>query len=339
MRRIGWAAMSAAVLLAAVAGCSSSGVVGQESSGGGALTDELKQFHDTAVTGGWVDFGQPAPITALMSGAPGAAHALQDIRVRGSSVLAAAGPAPLAALVGFDPFGVNRAVDVGRPPHTVGVLDGTFDPAAIGAKLAAAGLSGKDLGGGQTEWDVPAGSAFAQQLSKEGVDGALSVLRVSATRIVYGWDDADLQAALPVRSVSLAADPLVSGLADCLGDATAAEIFTGAGSVATNGFAVGVRIASATDITEVLCVAARDDATAQTYATTMTSTIATGIRPLSNHEPWSKALTAPAATVVGGANHLVRLTAKASDPAHADVLFQAADIGAVGVLIGTQAPS
>lgn len=50
-----------------------------------------------------------------------------------------------------------------------------------------------------------------------------------------------------------------------------------AGSAVTNGFAVGVRIASATDITEVLCVAARDDATAQTYANTMTSTIATGI--------------------------------------------------------------
>ncbi|MBS2535016.1 hypothetical protein KGQ20_19795 [Catenulispora sp. NF23] len=354
MRGNRYAAMAAVVAVTvavsvAGAGCSSSGSIGPDGADGqaaspsAALIEEMKQFHDTGAARAYVDFGQTAQLTALWKGtssppADSEQYLFPSLQARGLDAYNAAVLSSLTPLVGFDPSQAAQAIDVGDPQHAVGVLEGHFDPAAIGAKLAAAGLTQKDLGGGQTEWDVPVDSAAHYALQKAGVDDSLDVLRVTTTKIIYGRDNADLDAALDPTSPALSADKLDSALAGCLGDPTAAVLENAVmiGSPGYSGLAAGDRVTSATDATDVLCVAAPDDTTAQKYATTMTSTIQTGTQPKTGL-PWSRFLTAPSATVVGGPEHLVRLTAK-PDPAHTDALFQAVDDRTVGALMGLPIP-
>ncbi|WP_194924452.1 hypothetical protein [Catenulispora pinisilvae] len=325
MRRFGRsAAFVTALALAAgsAAACSSSG---STSAGGGdssgSFKDTLENIHAVAQTSDYIEYGATAQVAKLAGGTkPATGGPFTQLQGIGAEQLFQYW-ALLPPLTGFDSTTVTSAVTVGNPPNAVGVLYGSFDPAAIGAKLAAWGYKKQDRGGGVTAWISNDDHKFdATKLDPTtgvgpGMTGWLNVIWVSNTSIAYGGATSDLAAALPAQSKPLSSDNVLSSLADCLGSPLGAMVLTDPktiGNSAATAIAFGVTATNASDAQEEICVAASDAAGAKTIATAFTKAVTTGTDLVQNN-PWSKELTAPQTDVLGGSAHVVRLSATSAN--------------------------
>jgi hypothetical protein len=323
-RRFGKAAAAVSVLalaLGSAAACSSSGSSGGGGGGSGALKDALKNIHDTAQTSRYLEFGDTAQLVKLNGGATlapsGPFARLVGI---GSGQLTGYGSL-LTPLIGFDATSATSAIDLGNPPSQVGVLYGSFDPTAIGAKLAAWGYHKQDRGGGVTAWVFQDNHQIdMSKLDANGVGpgmtGWLNVVWVSKSSIAYGGATSDLAAALPAQSKPLSGDAMVGSLADCLGSTLIAYLTTDSRQIGTSGIsaiAFGVTATSASDVREEICAAAPSAAGAQAIAAGFTKAVGSGQDFVTN-QPWSALLSDPRTTVIGGAEYVVRLTAKPAGP-------------------------
>jgi hypothetical protein len=225
----------------------------------------------------------------------------------------------LRQLTGIDMTQVTSAVQFGRAPATVGILYGSFDTKAIGAKLGALGYKSSDLGGGETAWVVRDDHQVdaSDQLSQLGIFGSLNVIHLSSSRLVYGGASTDI-AALAAKG-SAADDPAYAGVADCLHDAKAAVIADhGDAWPGVLGLGVG---GDAKSQTQIVCVATASDAAAQQLAQSWVSHVGTAQMAKSNI-PWTNMLSGAKAENLGGAGHVVRLTAHGM---RANLLFQAVE--------------
>jgi hypothetical protein len=287
VRRGGVALVAAALL---TAGCSSSGSTSEpgSSGSGGApktLAEALKGVHAAGTTRtelGWGQYG----------GASGADY-----------------DTVLEPVLGFSVRKSAFVVTVGRPPNDLSVLYGSFDPAAIGAKLQGLGFKQTDRGHGETQWLIRDDHRIDMNQKPEELAqtmAAYNVIRVSKDRVVYGGATADLDAALPAQSASLADDPVIGGIAKCLA-ADASGMFT-ADPVP---LAVGV----GPNGTEQICVSAPDDATAKKYGDAFSQAVTSGTSQLTT-TPWKEMFTGPEVESLGGTGHVMRLTVTDADQSH-----------------------
>jgi len=323
-RRLARAAAAVSVLALAMgsaAACSSSGSSGGGGAGSGGFADALKNVHDTAQTSGYIEFGDTAQLAKLTGGTtPAASGPFARLVGAGSDQLTQY-ESLLPPLTGFDPATATSAISLGLPPNAIGVLYGSFDPAAIGAKLAAWGYHKADRGGGVTAWIFQ--DNHQMDLTKldangvgPGMTGWLNVVWVSKSSIAYGSATSDLAAALPAQSKSLSGDHMVSSLADCLGSPLIAYVITDAKQINNSGIsaiAFGVTATGTSDIREEICAAAPSASGAQGFATGFTKAVGSGLDYVRN-QPWSALLTDPQTKVIGGSENVVRLTAKPVDP-------------------------
>ncbi|MBS2537601.1 hypothetical protein KGQ20_33105 [Catenulispora sp. NF23] len=345
MRRFGRsAAFVTALALAAVsaAACSSSG---STSSGGGdgsgSFKDVLHDIHAVTQTSDYIEYGATAQVTKLTGTTkPAASGPFSHMQGIGADQLFQYWSL-LPPLTGFDSTAVTSAITVGNPPNAVGILYGGFDPAAIGAKLAAWGYKKQDRGGGTTAWisndDHKIDMTKLDPVTGvgPGMTGWLNVIWVSRTSIAYGGATSDLAAALPAQSKPLSGDNVVSSLADCLGSPLGAMVLTDPktiGNSAATGVAFGVTATSASDAREEICVAASAAAGAQTIATAFTKAVTTGTDLVQNN-PWSKELTDPRTDVLGGSAHVVRLSATSADQ-QSGLVFRLVEDDDFGTLLG-----
>lgn len=234
----------------------------------------------------------------------------------------------LPPLTGFDPFASTGAISVGNPPNTVSVLYGSFDPAAVGAKLSAWGYHSQDRGDGVTAWIIADDHNIdTTKLDPDtgigpGMGGWLNVVWVSKSRIAYGRATSDLAAALPAQSKPLSADGAVGALADCLGPAVVAILITGPklDTKGVSAIAFGVTATSASDIREEIYAAAPDAAGAQALATGFTKAVTSGMDYV-RYQKWADQLSDPQTKVIGGAQHVVQMSAKPTDPQRASMVI------------------
>lgn len=348
------AAVSALALAAGTAtACSSSGTSGGGGGGAGSVTDTLKNIHTTAQSDSYIEYGDTAQIVKLSGGRSMAADSpFGNLLGWGSGQMADYFQV-LPPLTGFDSTTATSAVTVGYPPNQISVLFGTFDPAAIGTKLAAWGYHKQDRGDGVTAWifsdDHKLDSTKLDPSTGIGpgmTTGWLNVIWVSKTSIAYGGATSDLAAALPAQSQPLSKDAVVGPLADCLGPTLAAVLITSPkliGSSAVPAIAFGVTGTSTADAREEICAEAPDDAGAKSLAAGFTKAVTSGHDYVQN-EAWSKMLSDPQTTVIGGSKHVVQLSAKPVDP-RLGLVFQLVEkndflnlLGLPEVQSGTRSP-
>jgi hypothetical protein len=290
----------------------------------------LKNIHAGSQTSDSITFGDTTQL-AEANGGSGAAHTgpLAWTLGFGADQLGEYSSI-LPPLTGFDPSSATSAISVGNPPNLVSVLYGSFDPAAIGTKLAAWGYHKQDRGGGVTAW------VFADDHKIDmtkldpdtgvgpGMGGWLNVIWVSKTSIAYGRATSDLAAAVPAQSTSLADDPMIGSLADCLGSPLAVMLLTGQKQIqssAVTGIAFGITGTGTADLQEEICVAAPDAAGAQTLAAGFTKAVGSGF-DYRLAQPFSAMFSAPQTKVIGGSAHVVRLSAKPVAGQDPTVLFK-----------------
>jgi hypothetical protein len=320
------AAIGSALVLAvgAAAACSSSGSTGggAASAAPGSLKAALKNIHATAQTGRYLEYGDTAQLVKLNGGTSSAVNG-PFARVLGAGADQLGEYSQLLPpLTGFDSLTATSAISVGTPPNTVGVLYGSFDPAAIGAKLAAWGYHESDRGNGVTAWvfkdnhELDLSKADPATGVGPGMTGWLDVIWVSKTSIAYGGATSDLAAALPAQATSLADDPVVAPLADCLGSPLVAVVMTDPrliGGSGVSALALGVTATGAADTRLEICAVAPDTAGAQSFAAGFTKAVGSGRDPVTD-QPWANLLSDPQTSVIGGAKHIVRLSAETAGP-------------------------
>lgn len=328
------AAVAVAMIL--LAGCSSSGSKSAADGGRGPVADALRKVHATALTKTAFEFGDVSGTLRLDGGRTTGSAPFSKLFGYGASGIAAQSQL-LPDRTGIDLARATSAITVGRPPNQVGVLYGSFDASAIGAKLQALGYR-KRTDGGDTVWTLhddhrldPSGP-----LADIGIVAQLNVVHVSATRIVYGGAGSDIDQALAGKP-TLADDPTFAGLGDCLGDARAAVVQADPQTWPLP-FGAGVTATSAADEEEVLCVATKDDATAKALAAAWPGRVAKGMSQRTA-EPWSDLLSAPRAKVLGDASHIVQLRAHAAGGHRPGVLFDAVNTRDLSALLGAPAPT
>ncbi|MET8977137.1 hypothetical protein ABZX85_16090 [Streptomyces sp. NPDC004539] len=318
-----WAGGVCALLSVALAsGCGTDRAANGDDGGGGggggdkpptALVTALREVRGSDPARAWIEFGD---VAALRGGSPAERNPLLGY---GEPKLAPAATL-LPDLTGIDPFAARTALSVGKPPDEVGFLYGSFDPAAIGAKLKKLGYAEHPLGGGESTWTVRDDRAIdpADPLAQIGIVTSMNVVRVSPRRIVYGGAGADVDRALKGTG-ALADDKAVGAVADCLGEVRAAWIGLDE-KTAPEPMGIGVRQPAKGAATEVVCMTTASGDAAESIASAWPGRVRSTTSMVSN-EPWSKLLSHPEAEVIGGSSHVVRLTARPTGAVN--VLFDA----------------
>jgi hypothetical protein len=331
MMRIRSAAVVTVLVLAvgSAAACSSSGSTGGGGGGGGsgAFKDVLNNIHAAAQTSNYIEYGDTAQLAKLNGAGAASDGPFGRLLGTGEGELAQFQQL-LPPLTGFDPAAATGAVSVGSPPNTASVLYGSYDPKAVGAKLAAWGYHWQDRGNGVTAWifqddhKIDMGKLDPATGIGPGMGGWLNVVWVSQSSIAYGRATSDLAAALPAQSKPLSGDPMVGSLADCLGPTVVALVVTDPKQIGNSGIsaiAFGVTATGTSDIREEICAAAPDAAGAQAFATGFTKAVTSG-HDIATNQPWANLLSAPQTKVIGGAQHVAQLSAKPIDPQGASLV-------------------
>lgn len=146
----------------------------------------------------------------------------------------------------------GTALTAGQPPYYASVAWGDYDVDAVNGKLSGLGIEHHEADDA-TFWR----SAGDREVRPDGPFADLNVvtelnsIRTAKGSFAHGPAEEDLRWVAGPSSSTLAGDPVLRGLADCLGDVVVAVIERPKGSEV--GYAAGLRAPTATDVTEVLC--------------------------------------------------------------------------------------
>ncbi|MFI6350170.1 hypothetical protein [Streptomyces sp. NPDC050560] len=327
MRRARVAAAAAVVVLATLAagGCGGGGdddgsnadapPVGADSP---ALLRELAQVRATDRARAWTTYGDLAAQRALGDGtAPSTLFTLsgygwpttqaRDVEARGK--------------LGLSGAAADRAIEIGET-HGTGRFDGGVDTGAVadGAKR----LGGHEDGsaGPLTVWRLAADDAVAKngdiaQLSRGSAD--FNVIAVGKDTVVRAQSAAAAKdLAADNKGDTLARDPEVRAVADCLGTPLAAtfsdrHITAGGASPKPADFTTGAGVTGSDPkkLTQVACRTTGSAAEAKRTATALRTELAHGTTRLSRL-PWNTMLADAKVSVVAGTTVKVTATSKKS---------------------------
>jgi hypothetical protein len=212
----------------------------------------------------------------------------------------------LPSEAGINVLDEQYAISAGLPPASVGLLAGGQNAAAVSGKLTAQGWKRK----GQLLVMLPLN--LSNKLDGE-TTGVLSQVQMTGSDLVYGLPQANLSMAGSPSGQTLAQDPLIGSLANCLGDVVAADITAKYpfGAQPPTAIAVGVsRPASNTAVPEgVVCVAWPTSAAASQYTAALHQALSSGISVRTNQR-WSTMLSDTSVTSIGGSQNVVQLRAQ-----------------------------
>ena len=206
--------------------------------------------------------------------------------------------------VGLDLMGMHKAIRAGQPPQWAGLVEGNYDVDAVNKQLAARGVH-RD--GGQddaTTWSSAADNELRADGPMAGVVplNEFTKLRTAKGSFAYSPNQ-DLSWVTDPGDDTLAEDPAIQDLADCLGDVLAAHI-TAVGPSKLM-VASGVRASKPEDATEVICAEPGADLASQLQQRTI-SELADG--QTTRQQPWSAVLPGAKVDVAGKASTCVRIT-------------------------------
>jgi hypothetical protein len=198
------------------------------------------------------------------------------------------------------------AISAGLPPASVGLLAGGQNAAAVSSKLTAQGWKRK----GQLLVMLPLN--LSNKLDGE-TTGVLSQVQTTGSDLVYGLPQANLSMAGSPSGQTLAQDPLIGALANCLGDVVAADITAKYpfGAQPPTAVAVGVsRPASNSAVPHgVVCVAWPSSASASQYSAALRKALSSGYS-VRSRQRWSAILHKASVTTIGGSQNVVQLQAQ-----------------------------
>lgn len=303
------AAIAVVTLTIASAACSSSPA---GSSGGTPLMQALARVADTAGARSQVSYDNTAALVRVAGANPGSRSGFAGLRGLGAP--AAAGQ--IAGAAGLSLFGESYSITAGKPPQTLSLLAGGQSASRITARLTSLGWkrSGGDLIGPAPASASPASTALAEEMPQ---------VLPAGPDVIVGGPGASLGQIGSPRGSTLAGDPAVSALAQCLGNVVAAEIVTGGypGGRQPGGVAAGISQPASSTATPraVICASWPSQAAAAGYAAALRQALPGGTS-LARNVPYAKFLIRPAVTTVGGTHHLVRW--QASTPGNALTVFQ-----------------
>lgn len=330
MARHGWfdkpiTAYALIATAAVLAGCSASGGgsrsgTGTPSTGAAPMTLSavLAELPVTSWDTGSLEFGDVAQVGTLNGGAEVSGPIMAYVGV-GESALASFEQQDVGVL-GFDPLKVTVAVTVGQLPHQATAFYGSFDAAAVGRKLSAAGFKDKGAADGGELWAI-ADDDQATMTNPTG-DPQLNVLDVTADRIVYGGSTAEVEALAASASTPLSTDAGLAAIANCLGSARAAVIGPATVAAGSPMIGIGLLADSGTDASEELCVSAQSTTAATAIESHWIQQIQNG-RSRGIDAAWSTLLVDPQATTASNSPAVARLTAKPAAGVKAGTLLQA----------------
>jgi hypothetical protein len=302
------------VLACTLGGCS--GASNSGATGGTGLDAALSHVADTPATRVQVSYDDTAELVKLSGNDPGSTKGFAGLLGLGSGALVDL-YASLASDTGISLLREDYAVTAGNPPQALTLLHGGQDATLVTSRLTKLGWkqgSGMLTGPSSPAGDSQAAFLYALQLH---------VVRAGGADVAFGGSGADLGNIGSPPGSTLAGDPLVSALADCLGDVVAAQVFVGGDLGGRNpvAVAVGVRTPASDAATPraIACVAWQSQAGAAQYATDARKALSSGLS-LATNQPYSAQLAHPSVTNVGGSQHLVQW--EADTPGRASLIFQ-----------------
>lgn len=311
----------AMVLLAglapAVAGCSGGPVDAsstREGTGASLLT-ALAHVADSASSRSWIWYDDTAAIaqTAGTGSRPGyqpkGFGSLRGIGT-GTSTLESA---QAAKDTGINIYNEGYSITAGTLPKAMTLIHGGQNPVAVNVSLAALGW--QDNRGTlqapppSVDMEEPVDSAIARR----SYAFTLNQVKPSGPDVKFGNSGTNLDAIGSPSGPTLASDPLIGALANCLGDVVAAEFNVhgsyygqrvGRGPVEV---AIGVlRPASNTATPRtVVCAAWPSENAAKRYAGDVQQAISTET-PIAGKQSYSTTFTNVTVTRVGGGQHIVQ---------------------------------
>jgi hypothetical protein len=311
-----------ASVLVAVAGCSGGSSPGGGGSGGSGLESALSRVADTASTRSSVSYDDTAALVRLAGTNPASTKGFAQLRGWGvPSVAENIDTVPVG--VGFNLYGEDYSISVGEPPESESLMAGGQSASQITGHLTGLGWK---RSGGAGKLVGPPPLAASSSVGELAI-GAAQV-QLTGSDAVFGYSGANLSLIGTPNGATLASDPLIGALAQCLGNVVAADLFSGGylGGKKPAGVAVGISQPASNTATPqaVVCVSWSTQAAATTYAADVRRALSS-VDPVED-EPYSDSLTHATVTTVGGSQHVVEW--QADTPKSAQTAFlMVEDIG------------
>ena len=283
----------------------------------------LQRVSATENTRSFLEYGRPAAVVLADDGKLGRGP-YSKLQNAGVSPLVVSRNAVKQSL-NFDPLAVDTAAIAGQDPARSGIIIGGFTPGSVQGALDKLGGT-KVSSGSTTQWrfrdddtfgiDDPLGKAIPDVVSK------LDLVALDGNSLRYASSSSTLDITDASAKTSLAADPSIAAIAKCLADPLAVLLVKSEKSTANREIGIGESGAKGTTPVETLCIATASDTEAKTTMTELQSRLA-GDTTTSTKQRWSELLTNVKVVVLGGAGHIVELTANPTS-GNAGVLFNAA---------------
>jgi hypothetical protein len=308
------AVISLVTLVVAVTGCSGGSSSG--GSGGTGLESALSRVADTASTRSQITYDNTAELVHLAGKNPVSTKGFAGLRGFGAPTVADLLPGDDA---GFDLFGEDYGISAGSPPQTLSLMAGGQSASQITSHLTSLGWkrSGSRLVG-----PSPLTASSDAGLLAEDMAQVLP----TGSDVVFGSSAASLSQIGSPQGATLASDPSISALAQCLGNVVAAGIFSGGylGGKKPAALAVGVSQPASNTATPhaVVCVSWPSQAAAAGYAAELRQALSSGVSSAED-VPYATLLTHATVTTVGGSQHVVEW--QADTPENAQTVFQMID--------------
>jgi hypothetical protein len=206
--------------------------------------------------------------------------------------------------VGLDLLGMHQAIRVGMPPQWAGLVDGDYDVDAVNKHLTDRGVHRDNDKDDVTSWSSAANDELRVDGPMAGVVplNEFTKLRTAKGSFAYAPNQ-DLDWVADPGDDTLADDPALRDLADCLGDVLSAHI-TAVGPSKLM-VASGVRATSPKDATEIICAEPGADLATQLQQRAM-SQLADG--QTTRQQPWSQVLPGAKVDIAGKGSTSVRIT-------------------------------
>lgn len=299
-RRVPVGVVAAMVVLSLLPACSGGGSNTQ-------LTVALATIADNPNTRAEIQYDDTAALVDLAGASWSSTKGFAPLRGYGSGSLASYGRV-LADSLHLRMFDADYGITAGRPPRSISVLRGGQGSVSLAALR-------------KWGWRTRGDRLVAPSLDRVGgnptvtasLTPVLAQVRSSDSNLVYGSSRARLDQADTAGGFgrfgadgTLAGDPRVGALADCLGDVVAADILGTDLPGGATGIAVGVRRPDRNTDTPhaVACVSWSGSGAEHKYASRVRHALTSGT-DLATGQGYATVLRDPSVRDVGGSQHLV----------------------------------
>jgi hypothetical protein len=292
----------AVAAMGALAGCGSGG--GVAPGGGAGLEAALSRVADTSGNRDFITYDDTAALVKL-TGKTLSASGYAELIGNGTGGLIAYA-STVQSLAGINLLGEQYGISAGLPPATVGVVAGGQNAALVTRKLTAQGWKRQ----GQRLIMLPLN---LNNTLDGDTGGMLSQVQPTGSDVVFGLPKANLSQAGTPAGETLAQDPRISALANCLGNVVAADITTDYPFSTLKPVAVAIGVteppSNAAVAHAVVCVAWSSSGTATRYTSALRQALSSGSSPRT-HQRWSAILRDASVTTIGGSQNLVEWQAQ-----------------------------